>query len=230
MPQFQISSYPVDTHAINNAMFLPTTQQMTLNDRYARMFTRTGFNTQTSYNGFVNVPGFSLQQGSGLGWWPYNFQSVGVPISTNFPGIQNGDPFSIVVHADGGWARPFPTTHSGFNYGTAATRVLFNILPWERKRWRTIVTYDGSDTVYVTGVYEGARTDDRWSFMRILALRFGVNATGWATGDGNSVSVSQTFFALDWYVANHPQNFNIAHFTVPFPPAPEPDPGTPMGS
>jgi hypothetical protein len=225
MPQYQISSYPVDAFTINNAMFQPSTQQLGLNDRYARMFTRTATNTQTSYNGFVNVPGFSLQQGSGLGWWSYSFQSVGVPISTNIPGIQNGDPFSIVVGTDGGWSGTFPTTHSGFTYGTAATRTLVN--GTGGKRWNTTVSYDGSNTLYVSGFYSGSSTNFPFAFIRILALRFGTNPTGWATGDGNSVSGSPVFFSLFTYVANHPQNFNIDHFTVPYPPVPEPPP---MGS
>lgn len=221
MSLYQISSYPVDAFTINGAMRQSGTQQMALNDRYPRIFTRTGFNTQTSYNGFVNVPGFDLQSGGNIGWWSYNLQQVNVYISNNFPGIQAGDPFSVVVGTWENWATSFPVTHSGYIYGQAGSRVYVN--GSGGKVWHTTTSYDGNNTVVVSGYYGGSSTNFPFAFIRILAVRFGVAPNGWATGDGNSVSGSPVFFSPFDYMNIHPFNFNIVHEGIPYPPGPPPE-------
>lgn len=227
MPQYQISSYPVDAFTINGVMYQPGTQQLTLNDRYSRIFTRTATNTQTSYNGFVNVPGFNSQFGTSVSWNIGSFEGVSFPLSTNMSSlIQNGDPFTVTVGTTVNWGTNSPVTHHGFVRGVAQSHTLTN--GGGSKRWHTTSSYNGNDTVNITGFYCCAGTSSLFGTMSILALRFGVNMTGYATGDGNQNSGGQTGLTNSTYISNWPQNTSLNNFTfINYPPPPEP---TPMGS
>jgi hypothetical protein len=179
-----------------------------------------------SYFDFVNTPGFLIQAGKGINFFKFSGDGAQLllPISDNFPGITPGDPFTVVVGADEAWTTNSPVTHHGYTYGNAGSHVLVN--GGGRKRWFTRTSYDGGNTVTVDGFYSGDSTNFPYARMYLLAVRFRVNQTGYAAGDGNGVVGGQTGLTINTYVNNFPFNTNIQH-TLVVPPAPEPpDPGT----
>lgn len=235
MPQFQISSTPISASTINGAMRRGGSSALSLNDRFCRIFTRSGFNTGIAFSSFLNVPGFDLQAGTGINVFVVNSVQAGsdaridVPISNNFPGITGGDAFSLVVGAGTlghsvGFYTNSPVTHHGYTYGSAGSHVLAN--GGGDKIWFTRTVYDGGNNVSIDGFYSGSSTNSPFATMFLLALRFAVNQTGYAAGDGNGVSGGQTGFTIDSYVGNFPFNFNIAHsIFIPDPPEPPIDEG-----
>lgn len=225
MPQFQIQSTPLSTQTINTAMRQGTNNFFSMDDRFPRIFTRTGFGSPISFGSFLNVPGFDLQAGTGINTFVSSGSGVTitVPINNNFPGIGGGDAFSLVVGAADGWTENSPVTHHGYIYGSAGSHVLVNASGG--KRWFTRTTYDGGNTARIDGFYSGGSTNFSYATMFLLALRFGINQTGYAAGDGNAVSGGFTGFRINSYVNNWPFNTNITAQLPPPPPDPDPDPG-----
>jgi hypothetical protein len=218
MPQFQIRFTPITAQTINTAIRRPVSTSLSLNDRFCRIFTRTGFGTPISYGSFLNVPGFEPQAGTSINVFMFSGQGarIVVPISNNFPGISAGDAFSVVVGAAEGWTDASPVTHHGYFYGSAGSLALVN--GSGGKRWFSRTEYDGGNTVNIDGFYSGSDTNIFYARMYLLALRFGISQTGYAAGDGNSVVGGQTGFTINSYVSNWPQNTNIVHSTVIPPP------------
>jgi hypothetical protein len=225
MPQFVISSTPVSAITINQALYNSSIATLSLNDRFPRMYVRKLANQSLiTYGDFVNTPGFLIQAGttiklrisSGDGG------AIILPVSNNFPGIIPGDPFTVVVGAAEGWTATSPVTHHGFVYGNVQQHTLVN--GSGGKRWFTRTRYDGGNTVTIDGFYSGDATAFPFATMYLLAVRFRINQTGYAAGDGNSVVGVQNFFSINSYVSNWPQNTSIQHSLIVPPPPPPPPP------
>jgi hypothetical protein len=237
MPQFAISSTPISAITINNAIYNASSATMGLNDRFPRMYVRKLTNQSLiSYLDFLNTPGFLIQAGTSINLFMVNNDggAIILPVSNNFPGIIPGDAFTVVVGAELGWTERSPVTHHGFIYGNAQQHILVN--GDGRKRWFTRTTYDGGNTVTINGFYSGDETNFPYARMYLLAVRFRINQTGWATGDGNSVSTEQTGFfntppstTIQSYVNNWPQNTSIQHSLIVATPPPDIDPESPGG-
>jgi hypothetical protein len=230
MPQFAISSTPISAITINNAIYNASSATMGLNDRFPRMYVRKLTNQSLiSYLDFLNTPGFLIQAGTSINLFisSGSGRAIILPVSNNFPGIIPGDAFTVVVGAAEGWTDTSPVTHHGFIYGNAQQHNLVN--GSGGKRWFTRTTYDGGNTVTIDGFYSGDSTNFPYARMYLLAVRFRINATGYASGDGNGVVGFQNFFSINNYVANWPQNTSIQHSLIVPPPPPDPDPESPGG-
>lgn len=226
MPQFQIQSTPLSTQTINTAMRRSSNSFFSMNDRYPRIFTKTGINSIIRYSNFLNVPGFDLQAGTSINVFNRSGDGANIKVfpANNFPGIAVGDPFSVVVGAAEGWTGNSPVTHHGYFYGSAGTHTLVNGAG--DKRWFTRTQYDGGNTVTIDGFYSGAGTAFPFARMYLLALRFGLALTGYAVGDGNSATGGQTGFTIGSYTGTWPQNTTISHTSfAPSPPEPGPEDG-----
>ena len=206
---------------INEAMHRPSTASLTLNDRYSRIYTRTASNSPVSYGSFLNAPGFNLQTGGNISWWSYEWESFDIALSANFPGIQPGDPFTVVMGTNNFWGILFQTTHHGYTYGTAGNQTYTG--GNGSKQWYSTTNYNGADTVRVSGFYCCASTNFAFNRIYLLALRFGIAQSGWSAGDGNSVVGFPNNVPLADYVANYPYNFDIVGSLIPYPPGPPPE-------